>query len=332
MKYLKKLIVLILICIFCCSLTACNEVGIQKIYVNEKDELIVLFDDGSEMNLGLTTQLKEDLNLKEGEKGDKGDKGDAGAQGEKGDKGDKGDVGAQGEKGDKGDKGDAGAQGEKGDKGDKGDAGAQGVGIKNTYINEYGELIVVLTDDTILNAGVVDNVKNAELYKYNIISFVENLQKTNNFTTNIYQVNNGNNELFVEYKCTDKAFYHRYYDEERLYYDNDEAYFYNLNGTIKYLSKDRYLTKYDEFRSTYGSLSNVAVDCLSTTLELLKNGFYSHRNGTFTFNVSLLSALNVMNLETCLDGEKLLVKFNMLGNGYIVEVFDVNKTNVDIPN
>lgn len=119
----------------------------------------------------------------QGEKGEKGDKGDPGIQGEKGEKGDKGDSGksptieisldgywvingivtnikAQGEQGlqgeqgdkgiqgEKGDKGDPGIQGEKGDKGEKGDPGESGRGIKRTYIDEDGFLVVVYTDDT----------------------------------------------------------------------------------------------------------------------------------------------------------------------------------------
>ncbi len=133
-----------------------------------------------------------------GAKGDKGDKGDTGAAGAKGDKGDKGDTGAAGAKGDKGDKGDAGADGRgivksqidenghliitysdgtsedagtvqgstKGDtgaagaQGEKGDAGAAGRGIKESQIDENGHLIIMYTDGTSEDAGVVlENVQ-----------------------------------------------------------------------------------------------------------------------------------------------------------------------------
>ena len=49
----------------------------------------------------------------------------------------------------KGDKGD------QGDKGDKGDTGATGVGVKSVTIDEDGNLIITLTDDTVHNAGKV---------------------------------------------------------------------------------------------------------------------------------------------------------------------------------
>ncbi len=75
----------------------------------------------------------------QGEQGIQGDKGDTGAQGEKGDKGD---TGAQGEKGEKGDTGAQGAQGE------KGDAGAT---ILKVEFDEYGRLIITLTDGTVLD-------------------------------------------------------------------------------------------------------------------------------------------------------------------------------------
>ncbi|MBQ7643046.1 MAG: collagen-like protein [Clostridia bacterium] len=104
-----------------------------------------------------------------GAQGEKGDKGDTGAQGEKGEKGDKGDTGAQGEKGEKGDKGDTGAQGEKGDKGDKGEQGEKGISIINTYVNEEGHLVVVLSDESELDAGKVKEVHGHEIVEKQIV-------------------------------------------------------------------------------------------------------------------------------------------------------------------
>lgn len=110
-------------------------------------------------------------------------KGDTGDQGDQGDQGDKGDTGATGvgvksvtidEDGNliitltddtvhnagkvTGDKGEQGNQGDKGDKGDKGDTG---IGVKSVTIDEDGNLIITLTDDTVHNAGKV-NASNGE--------------------------------------------------------------------------------------------------------------------------------------------------------------------------
>ena len=67
-------------------------------------------------------------------------------------------VVATGAKGDKGDKGDTGEQGEKGDKGDKGDQGEKGdagVGIKSAALDQDGNLIITLTDDSVQNLGKI---------------------------------------------------------------------------------------------------------------------------------------------------------------------------------
>ena len=130
----------------------------------------------------------------QGEKGDKGDQGEQGiqgVQGEKGDKGDQGEQGIQGVQGEKGDKGDQGEQGIQGVQGEKGDAGADGAsgqngtngingkngvngqdgqngqdgkdgqdgaagrGIDNAMIDNDGYLILIMTDGTTINAGLV---------------------------------------------------------------------------------------------------------------------------------------------------------------------------------
>ena len=149
-----------------------NGVGIQTATINQNNELVITLTDNTSLNLGNV-------------KGEKGDKGDIGEKGEKGEKGDKGDTGAQGEKGDKGDAfvsvssvaktASDGLQdtytiifsdGEtvdftitNGEKGDKGETGATGKGIKTVMVNANNELVITLTDNTVLNLG---NVKGAK--------------------------------------------------------------------------------------------------------------------------------------------------------------------------
>ncbi len=62
-------------------------------------------------------------------------------------------------KGEKGNKGDKGEQGDKGVQGEQGDKGLDGIGIKSAYIDEYGHLILVLTNDTTIDAGAVKTEK-----------------------------------------------------------------------------------------------------------------------------------------------------------------------------
>lgn len=65
--------------------------------------------------------------------------------------------------GDKGDKGD------KGEKGDKGDKGEQGVGIENVYIDENNDLIIILTDGRIINAGNIGTANKPTTKKYTVV-------------------------------------------------------------------------------------------------------------------------------------------------------------------
>ncbi len=147
--------------------TGATGVGVKSVAIDENGNLVITLTDDTVHNLGKVT----------GAKGDKGD------QGDKGDKGDKGDTGATGvgvksvtidEDGNLiitltddtvhnagkviGDKGEQGNQGDKGDKGDKGDTG---IGVKSVTIDEDGNLIITLTDDTVHNAGKV-NASNGE--------------------------------------------------------------------------------------------------------------------------------------------------------------------------
>ena len=116
----------------------------------------------------LLTVIVTDVKGDTGDQGDQGDKGDTGATG----------VGVKSVTIDEdgnliitltddtvhnagkvtGDKGEQGNQGDKGDKGDKGDTG---IGVKSVTIDEDGNLIITLTDDTVHNAGKV-NASNGE--------------------------------------------------------------------------------------------------------------------------------------------------------------------------
>ncbi len=138
--------------------TGATGVGVKSVTIDEDGNLIITLTDDTVHNAGKVTGDK-------GEQGDKGDKGYIGATG----------VGVKsvvidddgnliitltddteynlgkvtGDKGEQGDKGD------NGDKGDKGDTGATGVGVKSVTIDEDGNLIITLTDDTVHNAGKV---------------------------------------------------------------------------------------------------------------------------------------------------------------------------------
>lgn len=70
--------------------------------------------------------------------------------------GSKGSQGTQGEQGAKGAKGD---KGDKGDKGATGAAGNDGVSVTKTEINNKGELVITLSDNTVSNLGVVVGAK-----------------------------------------------------------------------------------------------------------------------------------------------------------------------------
>lgn len=100
----------------------------------------------------------------QGPKGDKGDQGDVGPQGEQGPQGiqgEQGEVGPQGPKGDQGEQGPAGvngkdgAQGPAGADGAKGDPGEQGVSIVSVAIGEDKHLMVTLSNDSVIDAGLL---------------------------------------------------------------------------------------------------------------------------------------------------------------------------------
>ena len=149
-------------------------VSITKTEINNNGELVITLSDNSVSNLGVVV----------GAKGDKGDNGAQGIQGEKGEQGisvtgaeinSNGElvlifsnnqrsnvgnvIGAKGDKGDTGAQGQQGIQGEKGDKGDTGADGKNGVSVAKTEINNKGELVITLSDNTVSNLGVVVGAK-----------------------------------------------------------------------------------------------------------------------------------------------------------------------------
>ena len=156
---LRSFLILVLVFSLCFSLAACgkdpsNDGSGNESVAGEKGEKGDKGDTGAEGPQGEKGD-KGDTGA-EGPQGEKGDKGDTGAQGPQGEKGDKGDTGAQGPQGEKGDKGDTGAEGPQGEKGDKGDTGAQGpqgatgATIEKIEFDENGNLIITLTDKTVL--------------------------------------------------------------------------------------------------------------------------------------------------------------------------------------
>ncbi|MDD6301929.1 MAG: glycoside hydrolase family 3 C-terminal domain-containing protein [Bacillales bacterium] len=90
--------------------------GIVSTTINESGELVIEYEDGTVVNLGVVVG-------QDGQDGAKGDKGDTGATGPKGDKGDKGDTGATGPQGPAGADGKDGTDGKDGVDG-KGCAGS----------------------------------------------------------------------------------------------------------------------------------------------------------------------------------------------------------------
>ena len=156
--------------------------GIASATINEFGELVIVYTNGEDINLGKVV-------------GEKGDTGAAGQDGQNGTNGvgvasininedgelfitytegnpvnlgkiigPQGAQGLQGEKGDKGDKGDKGEQGIQGEKGDTGAAGqdgqngTNGVGVSSVELIN-NELVITLSDTTVINLGNVKGEK-----------------------------------------------------------------------------------------------------------------------------------------------------------------------------
>ncbi len=136
--------------------TGTSGVGVKSVTIDDDGNLIITLTDETVHNAGKVI----------GDKGDQGDKGDTGATG----------VGVKSVTIDDDGNliitmtdetvhnagkvtGDKGNQGDKGDKGDSGNNGADGVGVKESVVDENGNLIITLTDGTVHNLGKVTGVK-----------------------------------------------------------------------------------------------------------------------------------------------------------------------------
>lgn len=129
---------------------------------------------------GFDGTLAEWLASLVGEQGPQGEQGEQGPQGEQGEQGPQGEQGEQGEQGPQGEQGEQGPQGEDGltpfigengnwwigqvdtgiaAEGAQGQQGVQGIGIQSVAINENGELVITLTNETTVNAGKVTGEK-----------------------------------------------------------------------------------------------------------------------------------------------------------------------------
>lgn len=91
-----------------------------------------------------------------GEPGRPGEKGDPGEPGSPGEPGQKGDPGEPGSPGEPGQKGEAGEPGPPGLPGEKGDPGSPGPVVAGAVKDHTGELVLTLTDGTILRTGIFD--------------------------------------------------------------------------------------------------------------------------------------------------------------------------------
>jgi len=131
-----------------------NGVSITGLTVNASGQLLVQLSSGQQINAG-TVVGPQGLQGPFGPQGAVGAKGDTGATGLKGDTGA---TGATGLKGDIGLKGDTGATGAKGDTGTQGVQGIQGPAgrsVTTSSIDSNGNLLITLSDGTIVNAGKV---------------------------------------------------------------------------------------------------------------------------------------------------------------------------------
>lgn len=323
---MKKFITLILVFIMAFTLTACNQVTPEKIYVNEFNQLVLKYSNGSETILGKVDELK-------GTKGEQGEKGDKGEQGIQGEKGDKGDQGTQGDKGDKGDKGDQGLQGEKGDKGDT------GAGIKSVYINEKGELIVVLTDDTELNAGIIDKVKYEEAIKLDrrnriekLLTHIENFEKSDNYTINIYSVEQGSKSEVLEFKLTQNAVNRKYGGNTKTYYClSDWLILLKLNDEdITNVIKMYYDAERKKYVDTFGTCYKEASDKLERVkTALLFDECEMYETDKFSFTPDYLGSY--LELKVYCENNNIYAKFTYFAKSYEIVISNIGTTEIAIP-
>ena len=135
---MKRIIVLLLVCVMLLSVGCSAAVSVVGANINEDGHLVLSMSDGSTIDAGYA-------------KGEKGDKGDIGPQGPQGIQGPQGEVGPQGPKGErgpqgeKGEKGDTGAAGRDGRDGQDGTDGKDGTSPTEDFIyNDYGRGTILL--------------------------------------------------------------------------------------------------------------------------------------------------------------------------------------------
>lgn len=120
----------------------------------DQDDIVVKYKDNREVKINVPLEIKG-LDGEQGMRGIQGERGDQGERGPIGPVGPKGERGPKGDKGDKGEAGEVGPMGPRGPKGDKGDRGEQGVSIDDVAIDNQGHLIMTLSDNREIDAGVV---------------------------------------------------------------------------------------------------------------------------------------------------------------------------------
>lgn len=130
------------------------------------DTYIIRYTDGTSSSY----IISNGKNGAKGEQGIQGIKGDIGETGPQGIQGIQGPKGETGEQGIQGPKGETGEQGPQGIKGDKGDEGKQGISIKQVQVNSKGELLITLSNNESINAGIV---KGADGTSVNIIDSLD---------------------------------------------------------------------------------------------------------------------------------------------------------------
>ena len=134
-------------------------VGIEKVEINDKGELVIYYTNGESDNLGVVV-------------GADGEDGKDGVDGEDGKDGTNGKDGVDGEDGKSAyeiwlEQGNSGTEQDfldwlKGDAGQQGAAGADGVGIERVEINDKGELVIYYTNGESANLGVVVGADGAD--------------------------------------------------------------------------------------------------------------------------------------------------------------------------
>ena len=146
---MKRIIVLLLVCVMLLSVGCSAAVSVVGANINEDGHLVLSMSDGSTIDAGYA----------KGEKGDKGDIGPQGPQGIQGPQGEVGPQGPKGERGPQGEKGDTGAAGRDGTDGRDGVDGSNGIDGKTPYIGDNGNWWIG-NEDTGIIAKTTDFIFN----------------------------------------------------------------------------------------------------------------------------------------------------------------------------